>query len=126
MCKTARQAERALADKRLPFVWPAGELPQSEFNLLEDCEPVLTCMSFLEAQIALAEKSLAAFLPDFLSIGPAADRCLKVKMPAVESCDFHYRLAWNPRLLRLNPHARRRRDVLIESLAQRLSARALA
>lgn len=121
LCQTARQAERALADKRLPLTWPAGELPQSEFNVLEDYEPALSCTSFLEAQIALEQESLAAFLPDFRSLGRAADRCLNVKLAAVESCVFHYRLAWNPRLLRLNPHARRRRDALAAALAQKLA-----
>jgi DNA-binding transcriptional LysR family regulator len=122
LCKTVKQAERAFAGKRLPLVWPAGEVPQSEFNVLEDYEPALTCSNFLEARVALEEKSLAAFLPDFLPLGATADRCLNVKVPAVDFCLFHYRLAWNPRLLRLNPHAQRRRDALVESLAQGLAA----
>jgi DNA-binding transcriptional LysR family regulator len=118
---TARQAERAFADKRLPLVWPDGELPRSEFEPLEDYEPALTCTSFFEARIALAERSLAAFLPDFLPLGTTAGRCVKLSVPAADSCLFHYRLAWNPRLLRLNPHARRRKDTLAESLARKLS-----
>jgi hypothetical protein len=112
--------ERAFASKRLPVVWPGGELPQSEFSALEDYEPALICTNFLEARVALEEKGLAAFLPDFIPLGKTADRCLNVKMPAVDSTLFRYRLAWNPRLLRLNPHARRRRDTLVESLAQKL------
>jgi DNA-binding transcriptional LysR family regulator len=119
--KTVKQAGRAFGDRRLPLVWPAGELPQSEFNVLEDYEPALTCSTFLEARVALEGKSLAAFLPEFIQLGTTADRCLNVKVPAVDSGLFHYRLAWNPRLLRLNPHARRRRDALVESLAQKLA-----
>ncbi len=34
LCKTAKQAERVFADRRLPLVWPAGELSQSELNQL--------------------------------------------------------------------------------------------
>jgi hypothetical protein len=122
LCKTAKQAERAFAGKRLPMVWPAGELPQSEFNVLDDYEPTLLCTNFLEAKVALEQKGLAAFLPDFLPLGTTADRCLNLRLPAVDSCLFQYRLAWNPRLLRLNPHARRRRDALVEALVQKLSA----
>jgi DNA-binding transcriptional LysR family regulator len=118
LCKTVKQAQRAFGDRRLPLVWPAGELSQSEFNVLADYEPALTCSNFLEAKVALEEKSLAAFLPDFVPLGATVDRCWEVKVPAVDSCIFYYRLAWNPRLLRLNRHAQRRRDVLIESLAQ--------
>ena len=119
LCRTASQAERAFADKRLPIIWPAGELPRSEFSVLEDYEPALTCANFLEARVALEEKGLAAFLPDFLPIGTTADRCLNLKLPAVDACRYRFHLAWNPRLLRLNPHARRRRDVLVDTLAQK-------
>jgi len=43
-----------------------------------------------------------------------------VRFPALESNRFQYHLAWNPRLLRLNPHASRRRDFLLDSLAKRM------
>jgi DNA-binding transcriptional LysR family regulator len=121
LCKTARQAERAFAEKRLPLIWPVGELPQSEFKAFENYDPALTCTNFLEARIALEERSLATFLPEFVPLGARAAQCLNVKLPAVDSCRLHFRLAWNPRLLRLNPHARRRRDALVESLAQKLA-----
>ena len=122
LCKTARQAERAFVEKQLPIVWPAGEFPQSEFKALQDYEPALTCANFLEASAALKEKALAAFLPDFVPLGPIADRCLNVKIPILDTCCFHYRLAWNPRLLRLNPHARHRKDKLVKALYQKLAA----
>jgi DNA-binding transcriptional LysR family regulator len=120
--KNPRQAERAFADKRLPLVWPAGELPRSEVAGLEDYEPALTCTNFLEARVALEEKGLAAFLPDFLTSRTVSERCHSVAIPVADSTLFHYRMAWNPRLLRLNPHARHRRDALVESLARKLAA----
>ena len=124
LCKNSKQAVRAFADKRLPIVWPAGELSQSELTALEDYEPALVCTNFLEARAALEEKSLAAFLPDFIPLGATADRCWNLKIPAMDSCLFRYSLVWNPRLLRLNPHAGRRRDALVESLVRKLSAHA--
>lgn len=123
LCKSAGQAERDFADRRLPLVWSAGELPRSECSVLEDYEPALTCTNFLEARLALEEKGLAAFLPDFIAPGAVADRYWHLKSPAVDSCRYHYHLVWNPRLLRLNPHARRRRDALVESLVRKLAVR---
>ncbi len=122
LCKTASQAERVFAGKRLPVVWPASELPQSECPALEGYEPVLTCGSFSEAGLALEKGSLAAPLPDFSPSSENANRCLNVPVAALDSCLFHYHLAWNPRLLRLNPHAGRRRDALAEALTQKPSA----
>jgi DNA-binding transcriptional LysR family regulator len=119
LCKTATQAERAWADKRLPIVWPAGEMPPTKFNLPGDYEPALTCASFLEAKVALEGKGVATFLPEFLLPGNAVDRCLNVKLAALDGCLLHYQLAWNPRLLRLNPHARRRRDALVAAMRAR-------
>ena len=42
-------------------------------------------------------------------------------LPGFEKFSINYWLAWNPRLLRLNPHASRRRDKLIELLSQKLT-----
>jgi DNA-binding transcriptional LysR family regulator len=121
LCRTAKQAEQAFKEKRVPLVWPEAELPRAEFNGLEDYEPSLACANFLEAKLALEGGSLAAFLPGFLPPGALASRCLNVNIPVLGSQLFHYHLAWNPRLLRLNPHARRRRDVLTEALSQQLT-----
>jgi len=122
VCGTVKQAGRAFAEKRLPLVWPAGELPGAAGGLLEDYEPALRCNSFVEAQQALETESLAALLPDFMPLGKTAERCLNPKVPGLETELFHYHWGWNPRLLRLNPHARRRRDALAESLVQRFAA----
>ncbi len=124
LCQSERQAARAFADKRLPLVWPIGELAVADVGALEGYEPALGCGGFLEARMALEKEGLAACLPDFIHLGRTAGRFLSVKLPALEACLFHYGLAWNPRLLRLNPHARRRRDALIEFLTAKLSAAA--
>lgn len=120
LCKTEAQAVRAFAAKRLPIAWPAAELPLADVPALEDCEPALVCDTFLEARTALEAEGLAAFLPDFLAAPNPPNRFLDARLPWVESCEFHYWLAWNPRLLRLNPHATRRKDLLVEALASRL------
>jgi hypothetical protein len=57
-------------------------------------------------------------LPDFLMPGRAANRYWRMSLPGQEAVEFRYRLAWNPRLLRLNPHATRRRDALGDALAE--------
>ena len=115
--RTERETLQALKEKQLPLILPLGELP--EFELFEEYEPHLACGSFLEARAALNSGFLAAWLPSFLK--PDAEsrfRCLRV--PGITSRTSYYRLAWNPRLLRLNPHAIRRRDFLCEALMKRM------
>jgi hypothetical protein len=68
----------------------------------------------------LEREGLAALLPDFLVPEPPTGAFLRVRFSALDICGFQYRLAWNPRLLRLNSHASRRRDFLIESFATRM------
>ncbi len=63
---------------------------------------------------------LAAFLPHFLEPGGEAGSFLKVSPRALDGVALHYRLAWNPRLLRLNPRATRHRDFLLRSLAAQM------
>jgi DNA-binding transcriptional LysR family regulator len=81
-------------------------------------EPQLRCGTFLEAKAVLANQSLAAFLPDFLAPPGNPTAYLQVRVPAIDTLTFHYRLAWNPRLLRLNPHAGHKRDQLCEALTR--------
>jgi len=123
LCRNEAQAVLALKGDRLPLVMPSRELPTPNLALYKDCQPRLVCTSFLEAKTALETASLAALLPDFLTPEQGMGRFLRVGVPALDNEVFHFRLAWNPRLLRLNPHATRRRDFLIRSLAARMQRR---
>jgi DNA-binding transcriptional LysR family regulator len=110
--KSERHAQQAYAKGELPFAWPERELRAPALMM----EPALLCANFLEAKTALELESVCAFLPDFLAPEPSRD-FLKLKPASQDSETFHYRLAWNPRMLRLNPHAARRRDVLLAKLS---------
>jgi DNA-binding transcriptional LysR family regulator len=117
LCPDPSRAPTALESRCLPFVLPARELDGSNLPLLRDCQPRLICTSFLDAQAALEGEALAAFLPEFLAPQRASDRFFCSDPKASEGLTVEYRLAWNPRLLRLNPHAVRWRDKLRASLA---------
>ncbi len=119
-CRSEKQATQALSAGSLPVVWAAEEMGTAAPDLPGKAEPALVCATFVEAQVALTQQALAGLLPDFLSPPNAAD-FLQHKLPAAEGWQIIYRFAWNPRLLRLNRHARRRRDELIEGLKRRLA-----
>ena len=123
VCRTEAGAAKALKSKRLPIAWPVPELSLAALDCLHGCEPRLICGSFLEAQTALHLEALATVLPDFLAPDLAAGRFLRLRLPASHVGEIVYRLAWNPRLLRLNPHASRRRDFLIDSLSAQVPGR---
>lgn len=119
LCRTAQHAARAFATGQLPLAWPVAELPFDSSDGLRNHEPAVACNSFLEARIALAEQGLATVLPDFLLPGAVDKQFLRVRAPALDVAWFNYHLAWNPRLLRLNPHAARRRDALAAMLSKK-------
>lgn len=123
LCKTEKEAARELSWMRLPLAWPQQELPREQFGAYTNCEPSLICGSFLDARAALEQQGMAAVLPDFLAPGKPVSRYWQMPLPGQDSTEFQYRLAWNPRLLRLNPHAARRRDALGEALAKLLSGK---
>jgi DNA-binding transcriptional LysR family regulator len=77
----------------------------------------LICESFLDVLIAMESEEVAGLLPDFLARTRQAKSFTRVSVPKIESLVFQFHLAWNPRLMRLNPHAARKREWLAEALA---------
>lgn len=118
----ARRAAQALKASRLPLAWPERELPLAELDDVAGLEPALTCETFLEAKTALTHQRLATPLPEFLVSEEVARLSIAVRVPALAARQFGFWLVWNPRLLRLNPHAVRQRDALIQALTRRFAA----
>ena len=114
----SRTLARALREGQLPFVWPASELDLASMPGWQECEPDLVCASFLDARAALEGNSLAALLPDFLGPVTHLEKYICVADPMARPALFRHSLAWNPRLMRLNPHTARRRDALAEGIAR--------
>jgi len=112
-----KAAATAFKLHQLPLAVAETELPAEIRTLLADHPPRLVCGTFVEVITAMEKHALAAVLPDFLSTAVNSRRYLAVRIPALESARFHFHLAWNPRLLRLNPPAVRRRDFLFTTLA---------
>ena len=115
-----RKATKLFREKRLPFVLPA-ETPAPLNSVLAEHRPSLSCDTFVEGHEILLGQSLAAVLPDFLVRREGSRGLVQIALSGGEKSRprFSYRLAWNPRLLRLNPQAARRRDFLREALAKR-------
>ena len=120
-----------LGEKDGLAAFEAGGLPlilaKSELEVLGVVIPpkqrtFLVCDNFLEARIALDGGKAAAILPQFLMSGPETGLFQEVHVPKLESVSGSYSLAWNPRLLRLNPHAAKRRDAIARLLAGRVSS----
>lgn len=111
---------QALHHRTLPLVLPRKELAALAIPWIQDYPAALTCDSFLEALTALGEAPAPTILPDFL-VPDRAGAMVRVAVPALEALQFSWHLAWNPRLLRLNPHAARHRDQLALALTRRCS-----
>lgn len=118
--KTDKSAGLAFKERRLPLALAAKELEACGINEFTDHDCRLTCDNFLQALEALSGQQVAAVLPDFLVPDGGSKSFLRARMPGVESRTFNFRLAWNPRLLRLNPQAARRKDFLAEALTEQM------
>ena len=108
---------RAFKERQLPLALAEKELAACEVEEFGEQNARLICENFLQALSAMEARQFAAVLPDFLNPQATSKRYLRVPMAGIDSRLFHFRLAWNPRLFRLNPHAVRRRDFLVEALA---------
>ena len=85
-----------------------------------DNSKCLVCDTFLEAKAVLETQAVAALLPSFFVAEKTARAFFRVHIPGMETRIFNFHLAWNPRLLRLNPPAVRKRDWLADTLAKQM------
>jgi DNA-binding transcriptional LysR family regulator len=119
--KSDTSAKLAFKERRLPLAVAAKEIEGCGADLLEKHDCRLICDNFLQALAALENQVMATVLPDYLRASVSAKSFLRVQIPAIGSGTFSFRLAWNPRLMRLNPHAARIRDFLTKALAERMA-----
>jgi len=115
-------AVQAFRARRLPLALASGELNGLGLPAFEDGDAALECASFVDAREALEGGNLAALLPDFLARGKGLSSFQRLPVPELDKVEFHFYLVWNSRLLRLNPHAARMRDLLIALLSKQLAA----
>ena len=116
----AAGAQRSFQEQRLPLALARSELEGLAVPALAKYAAHLVCNNFLEAKAALEQQELGAFIPDFLVPSKVSKSFVRVHIPKIDSMTFQFHLAWNPRLLRLNPHAARRRDLLAGLLSKRM------
>ncbi len=118
--ETRRQAVLAFRERRLPLAVAKNELEACGANIFADHDCRLVCDNFLQALDAAMEQQVAAVLPDYLNPIMGPQTFLRVRNAELDARVLHFHLAWNPRLLRLNPHALRRRDFLAEALTEQM------
>lgn len=116
LCSREAKAVNAFKQSQLPLALARSELEGLGVLSPSNYEVHLACDNFLDAKGAMEGQRLAAFLPDFLVPEKMSKSFIRCHVPKIDSRVFHFCLAWNPRLLRLNPHAVRRRDWLAGAL----------
>lgn len=113
------KATQALDQGQLPLVL-ARELEDLGVAPGKGAEACLVCDSFLDSRVAMGGQQVAGLLPSFLVAAKSTRPFIRVHVAKIDCQSFHFHLAWNPRLLRLNPHAVRRRDWLANALAEQI------
>jgi DNA-binding transcriptional LysR family regulator len=116
----AAKANEALHKQQLPLALAKREL-DGLGAISTEYEACLTCDSFLDAFTAMSSEAVATLLPNFLAPGRTSKSFIRVNLSKIDSLVFQFYLAWNPRLLRLNPHASRTRDWLADALRERMN-----
>lgn len=118
MPRLLTRERRGRHDARVSMAWAHQEWPEGRGQEdLSAPQRVLGCGSFLEARAALETGQAAAVLPDYLRPHGAASA---YRVTASKASPLEYHFAWNPRLLRLNPHAATERDRLVTALGKLL------
>jgi hypothetical protein len=79
------------------------------------------CDSFLDVQTAMEGGQVAGLLPNFLTPGARSKSFVRIHAAKIDSRVFCFHLAWNPRLMRLNPHTISRRDRLADALIKQMA-----
>lgn len=112
---------RAFQTEELPLVMTTNELETTAISSMAKYPARLVCDNFLDARAVLEEQKLCALLPSFLAPIKMSGTFARVRLPKLGAQTFHFHLAWNPRLLRLNPHAGRWRDWLAKAIASQMA-----
>ena len=122
--KDAKSAAAAFKDRSLPVAFATKEFEAAAVDEFVDQNNRVTCDSFFQAIAALKSLELGAVLPEFLAAELRSKEFVRVRIPGLDSRVFHFRLVWNPRLFRLNPHAAQRKDFLVEALTRAIKGSA--
>ena len=114
------KAAEAFENHELPLALARQELDGLD-AISKTYQAHLTCASFLDVLTVMEGEEMAALLPDFLAPTKNSKGFVRIPILKLELLVFQFYLAWNPRLLRLNPPAITKRDWLAEALTKMMA-----